>query len=109
MFHSKTKHSASSEANVSFQSCPLGKQTTTLTLCMLGNFFMILLSSGDFFKINFFKRFFLKHYKGVKRFGSRSDQQTTKATAIERKELIFLRVKVKGVSAIFSFYRFKRT
>ena len=45
-----------------------------MTLCMLGNFssfFCRLLHF--FFKINFFKKFFLERYQSVKRFGSRSD------------------------------------
>ena len=31
---------------------------------------MLSLSSADFFKINCFKKFFQKHYQGVKQFGS---------------------------------------
>ena len=42
-----------------------------LTLCILG-IFMLLMSSADIFKINFFKRIFQEHYQSVKRFGSRS-------------------------------------
>ena len=42
-----------------------------LTLCMLGNFFMVLLSSDDFFK-NYFKKIFQQHNQSVKGFGSRS-------------------------------------
>ena len=39
---------------------------------MLGkNVFMLLLSSSDFFKMNFFKKFFQEHYH-VKQFGSGS-------------------------------------
>ena len=30
---------------------------------------MLLLSSADFFKINFFEKFFQEHYQGVKQFG----------------------------------------
>ena len=38
---------------------------------MLGNFFMLVLSSADFFKINFFqKKHFQKRYQSVKQFGS---------------------------------------
>ena len=33
---------------------------------------MLLLSSADFFKINFFKKFFQEHYQSVKWFGTRS-------------------------------------
>ena len=43
-----------------------------LNLCMLGNFFMLLLSSADFFKTNFFKKTFQGHYQRDKWFGSRS-------------------------------------
>ena len=39
-----------------------------------GWFFMLLLSSADFFKINFFKKIFQEHYHSVKQFGSRSGQ-----------------------------------
>ena len=44
----------------------------SLTLRMLGNFYMLLLSSADFFKIIFFKKFFQEHYQCVKQFGSQS-------------------------------------
>ena len=33
-----------------------------------GKFFMLLLSSADFFKINFFKKFFQERYQSVKQF-----------------------------------------
>ena len=33
---------------------------------------MVLLTSADFFKIDFLKKFFQEHYQGVNRFGSRS-------------------------------------
>ena len=38
----------------------------TLTICLLGNFAMLLLSSADIFKI------FQEHYQSVKQLGSRS-------------------------------------
>ena len=44
---------------------------------MLGkNVFILLLSSADFFKINFFKKIFQEHYQRVKRFGSGSGQHS---------------------------------
>ena len=44
-----------------------------LTLCMLRNFFVLLLSSADFFfKIKLLKKFFQEHYQSVKPFGPRS-------------------------------------
>ena len=39
---------------------------------MLGNFLMLLLSSADFFKIYFFKKFFQDHCQSVNWCGSRS-------------------------------------
>ena len=39
-----------------------------------GYFFRFLLSSADFFKINFFKKFFQEHYLCVKQFGPSSGQ-----------------------------------
>ena len=60
---------------------------------------MLLLSSADFFKINFFKKLFQEHYESVKRFRSGSGptwvqtvykgylyQQTTKLS-LQSKEL----------------------
>ena len=47
-----------------------------LTLHALLNVFMLSLSSADFFKINFFKKFFQEHYQSVKRFGSGSGQHS---------------------------------
>ena len=41
------------------------------TLCILGNFSCFLLSSGHFFKINFFKKLFHEHYQSAKQSGSR--------------------------------------
>ena len=38
------------------------------SLCMLGNF----LPSADFFKVNFFEKFFQDDHQSVKQFGSRS-------------------------------------
>ena len=43
-----------------------------LTLCMLGNFSCVCMSSADFSKLAFFKRLFQQHYQRVKHFGSRS-------------------------------------
>ena len=43
-----------------------------LTLCMLGNFFMLFLLSAYCLKISFFKNFFQEHYQSIERFGSRS-------------------------------------
>ena len=42
------------------------------TLWFLGNFSCFCCRLLAFFKINFFKKFFYKHYQSVKRFGSRS-------------------------------------
>ena len=42
------------------------------TLCMLGKFPRLLLSSADFFKITFSEIFFQEHYQSVKQFGPRS-------------------------------------
>ena len=41
-------------------------------LCLLGNF-ACFLSSADFFKINFFEKFFWEYHQSVKQFGSRSE------------------------------------
>ena len=38
----------------------------------LGQFCMLFLSSADFFKINFFEKFFHEYHQSVKQFGSRS-------------------------------------
>ena len=43
-----------------------------LTHCMLGNISWFCCCLLTFFKINFFKKFFHKHYQSVKKFGSRS-------------------------------------
>ena len=37
-----------------------------------GHFFMLLVASADFFKVNFFKKFFQEHYQSVKQFESGS-------------------------------------
>ena len=41
---------------------------TTLTHCTLGTF-SLFLSSAEFFKFNFFKKFFQEHRQSVKQFG----------------------------------------
>ena len=46
---------------------------TSITFCMLGIFFMLLLSFADFFiTILLFEEFFQEQYQNVKLFGSRS-------------------------------------
>ena len=47
----------------------MGKSLSSLHA---GQFFMLLLSSADFFQKNFLVAFFQEHFKSVKRFGSRS-------------------------------------
>ena len=44
------------------------------TVCMMNNFAVFLCRLQIFFKINFSKNFFQKHYQSVKWFGSRSGQ-----------------------------------
>ena len=36
---------------------------SSLTLCMMGNCMLFLLSSAEFFKINFFKKFFQEYHR----------------------------------------------
>ena len=47
---------------------PMMAKTGWLSL-HTGYFFMILLLSADFFRINFFKNFYQEHYESVKWFG----------------------------------------
>ena len=44
-----------------------------LTFCLLGNFSLVFFCRLlNFFKINFFEKFFQKYHQSVKQFGSRS-------------------------------------
>ena len=53
---------------------------------------MNILSSADFFKVNFLKEFFQEHYQSVKRFGSRSESKLY-ANIISRRQSLLLGFK----------------
>ena len=60
------------EGNVFIDVGPFNTPYFPLNCCMLGNFSFFCCRLLNFFKINFFKKFFQEHHQSVNQFGSRS-------------------------------------